>query len=61
VQNVQRKEETHKVDQLLHQKWSGADYVDQLQKMVNPRTDSLSQNEDSTEKQFGTKHNQPKI
>lgn len=28
VETVQRKEEKHKVDQLTHQKWSGANYVD---------------------------------
>jgi len=28
VDTIQRKEEKYKVDQLTHQRWSGADYAD---------------------------------
>lgn len=34
VNNVQRKERDHGVDVLQHQKWSGANYVDELMKVV---------------------------
>ncbi|KAI8391038.1 isocitrate lyase [Radiomyces spectabilis] len=34
VANVQRKEREHQVDVLQHQKWSGANYVDELMKLV---------------------------
>lgn len=34
VANVQRKEREHNVDVLQHQKWSGANYVDELMKIV---------------------------
>ncbi|KAG1139294.1 hypothetical protein G6F37_011859 [Rhizopus arrhizus] len=34
VSQVQRKEREHGVDVLQHQKWSGANYVDELMKMV---------------------------
>ncbi|KAI8967396.1 isocitrate lyase [Mycotypha africana] len=34
VSNVQRKEREHGVDVLQHQKWSGANYVDELMKVV---------------------------
>lgn len=36
VQTVQRKEEKHKIDQLVHQKWSGANYVDACISLVEP-------------------------
>lgn len=34
VSNVQRKEREHDVDVLQHQKWSGANYVDELMRIV---------------------------
>jgi isocitrate lyase len=34
VSNVQRKEREHGVDVLQHQKWSGANFVDELMKIV---------------------------
>lgn len=34
VSNVQRKERENGVDVLQHQKWSGANYVDELMKVV---------------------------
>jgi isocitrate lyase len=34
VQGIQRKEREHKVETLSHQKWSGAEYYDNLIKTV---------------------------
>lgn len=34
VQGIQRKERTHKVETLTHQKWSGAEYVDTISKTI---------------------------
>jgi isocitrate lyase len=34
VNNVQRKEREHDVDVLQHQKWSGANFADELMKVV---------------------------
>lgn len=34
VANVQRKERENSIDVLQHQKWSGANYVDELMKTV---------------------------
>ncbi|KAL4476584.1 hypothetical protein ABPG72_000743 [Tetrahymena utriculariae] len=52
VETVQRKEEKHKVDQLTHQKWSGANYVDACQALVQPESQTLASSKDSTENQF---------
>lgn len=52
VETVQRKEGKHKVDQLLHQKWSGANYIDKLLLLVNNDTKVLASAEESTEHQF---------
>lgn len=57
VQNIQRKERDAKVELLTHQKWSGAELVDQ---MVNTASGGLSSTaamgEGVTESQFAAKH-----
>ncbi len=57
VQNIQRKERAAKVELLTHQKWSGAELVDQ---MVNTASGGLSSTaamgEGVTEAQFAAKH-----
>jgi len=52
VQTIQRKEGKHKVDQLTHQKWSGANYVDGWLSTVQPQAQTLATSSDSTEHQF---------
>jgi isocitrate lyase len=52
VQKIQRKEGKHGVDQLLHQKWSGAELIDQQQMLVSKNSAINSTNEASTEHQF---------
>lgn len=57
VQNIQRKERAAKVELLTHQKWSGAELVDQ---MVTTASGGLSStaamSEGVTEAQFAAKH-----
>jgi len=55
VETVQRKEEKHNVEQLKHQRWSGAEYVDQCLSLVQPDSQTLATSHDSTENQFGHK------
>jgi len=55
VQKVQRKEAKHNVDQLLHQKWSGAEMIDKQQILVTQNESLSSTNEHSTEHQFKIK------
>ena len=53
VRDVQRVERKEKVEVLTHQKWSGADYMDQMVHIATGGTSSTaSQGKDSTEKQF---------
>lgn len=53
VRDVQRVERTNKVEVLTHQKWSGADFMDQMVAIATGGTSSTaSQGKDSTEKQF---------
>jgi len=52
VQRIQRKEAKHGVDQLLHQKWSGAEMLDSQIMLVSPNDAIKSTNENSTEHQF---------
>jgi isocitrate lyase len=53
VRDVQRVERREKVEVLTHQKWSGADYMDQMVNIATGGTSSTaSQGKDSTEKQF---------
>lgn len=52
VEKIQRKEGKHGVDQLLHQKWSGAELVDAQQMTVSRNSAINSTNEASTEHQF---------
>lgn len=52
VEGIQRQEKIHNVDQLLHQKWSGAELVDRQQMLVNNNDLIASTNEASTEHQF---------
>ncbi|CAD8088697.1 unnamed protein product [Paramecium sonneborni] len=54
VEDIQRKEEKHNVDQLRHQKWSGAELIDHVMTIVNQST-LISSGEDSTEHQFDNK------
>jgi isocitrate lyase len=57
IQNIQRKEREAKVELLTHQKWSGAELVDQ---MINTASGGLSSTaamgEGVTESQFHSKH-----
>lgn len=55
VEKIQRKEREHKVDQLLHQKWSGAELIDKQQKLIVNNDLIASTNESSTEHQFEAK------
>jgi len=52
VERVQRQEKANNVDQLLHQKWSGAELVDRQQMLVNNNDLIASTNSESTEHQF---------
>jgi isocitrate lyase len=53
VEKVQRKEEKHKVDQLTHQRWSGAELADRQMVLVSNEQNLTSTSADSTEHQFG--------
>ena len=56
VRDVQRVERANKVEVLTHQKWSGADYMDEMVNIVTGGTSSTqAQSRDSTEKQFSSK------
>jgi len=55
VEQIQRQEKIHNVDQLTHQKWSGAELVDRQQMLVNNNSMIASTNELSTERQFEVK------
>jgi len=53
VTMIQRKEREHKVGTLTHQKWSGAEYIDRLNKVVTGGQSSTGiMSEGVTEKQF---------
>ena len=53
VRDVQRVERREKIEVLTHQKWSGADLMDQMVNIATGGTSSTaSQGKDSTEKQF---------
>jgi len=52
VERIQRQEKVHGVDQLTHQKWSGAEMVDKAQLLVTKNTDTAASKEESTEHQF---------
>ena len=52
IQTIQREERKYNVDQLKHQKWSGADIIDRQVVLVNPDLNVLSGGADSTELQF---------
>jgi len=56
VEKIQRQEKVHGVDQLLHQKWSGAEMIDRQQMMVNNNDLISSTNQENTENQFSIKH-----
>jgi isocitrate lyase len=58
VQNIQRKEREHNVDQLKHQKWSGAELADRLMTLGTIESSTLSSGKESTEHQFDT---EPKL
>lgn len=56
VRDVQRVERAKGIEVLTHQKWSGADFMDQMVAIATGGTSSTaSQGTDSTEKQFGAK------
>lgn len=58
VEYVQRKEKSEKVDQLLHQKWSGANLKDREVTLASAGKASSISNDasgESTEKQFAQK------
>lgn len=56
VRDVQRVERANKCEVLTHQKWSGADFMDQMVHIATGGASSTaSQGKDSTEKQFGCK------
>jgi isocitrate lyase len=55
VELIQRKEREQGTDILMHQKWSGADYVDGLLKTVTGGVSSTAaMGKGVTESQFGT-------
>jgi len=45
----------HKVDQLTHQKWSGAEYIDNKVTMIATDTKTTASGGESTEGQFTAK------
>jgi len=55
VRDIQRKERDGEVAQLTHQKWSGAEYIDSLQSMINPVGVTGIMSEGVTETQFAAK------
>jgi isocitrate lyase len=60
VEGIQRKEAKHHVDQLKHQKWSGAEIIDNQVVLVNEDLNLASMNEDTTENQFNNIKFEPK-
>jgi isocitrate lyase len=52
VERIQRQERVHKVDQLTHQKWSGAELVDKQQMLVTKNENTAASGHESTENQF---------
>jgi len=55
VRDVQRVERANKIEVLTHQKWSGADFMDEMVNIATGGTSSTaSQGKDSTEKQFSS-------
>ena len=57
VQNIQRRERDAKVELLTHQKWSGAELVDQMVTTASGGMSSTSaMGEGVTEAQFASKH-----
>lgn len=57
VQNIQRKERDAGVELLTHQKWSGAELVDQMVTTASGgRSSTAAMGEGVTEAQFVAKH-----
>lgn len=52
VDSIQRKERKEGVDQLKHQKWSGAELADRLMTLGTIETSIISSGRESTERQF---------
>jgi isocitrate lyase len=52
VQNIQNVERNENVDQLKHQKWSGANLIDRQIQLVNQKSSVLIRGEGNTENQF---------
>ncbi len=55
VRDVQREERTNEVPQLTHQTWSGAEYIDALQSLINKANSTSIKGDGDTEKQFSSK------
>jgi len=55
VRDIQRTEREQEVPQLTHQKWSGAEYIDALQSLINPASVTGIMSEGVTETQFAKK------
>jgi isocitrate lyase len=52
VRDIQRQEREAEVPQLTHQKWSGAEYIDSLQSLINTNSSTGIMSEGVTETQF---------
>jgi isocitrate lyase len=55
VTMVQRKEREYGVTTLTHQKWSGAEYLDRMNSVVNAKSSTGIMSAGVTEDQFGAK------
>ena len=55
VRDVQREERSNNVSQLTHQTWSGAEYIDVLQSLINRSNSTSIKSDGDTEKQFVSK------
>lgn len=55
VEGIQRKEKQYNVDQLKHQKWSGAEMADTLMTLGTLESSVLASGQESTEHQFDDK------
>merc|ERR1712166_612462 len=52
VRDIQREERAAQVPQLTHQKWSGAEYIDALQSLINTNNSTGIMSTGVTETQF---------
>ena len=55
VRDIQREERANDIPQLTHQTWSGAEYIDALQSLINKSNSTSIKGDGDTEKQFTSK------